>query len=470
MQKLSQPFIFTIFGASGDLAKLKIFPSLFSLALQNRLPKDYAIIGFARSKKSLEAFQQEFSESIKNHWKEEWTEYEQNTLDMMMLKVHYFQGAYGDTKAYEGYAKFRNNLMASYSQEIFYFSVPPFLFNTIAEHVAKMPYSKIQKIKLIIEKPFGRDEESARKLFHCIGNLFEEEQVYLLDHYLGKKAVRSIIPLRHNNRLFNLLMKGSEIANIQISALEPFGVDNRLGYFNEVGTIRDMLQSHLLQILSLITMSIPVSRSSLNIQQEKNAILSAVSFHPSSDSVSIGQYETYRDLAPEVKFSGTATFAAVKLFIDRESWYNVPIFLRSGKYVGDKKQTYIVIELKKFRFQNPADPANKFIIELSPDEKIHISFINEAGEKQIEEKSSSQSIACDGDSCLPEHSLLLLDVFRSNHFHFVSFAEILSSWHVTDQILRYVETINPSSYTNNSEGPKSQHRLTRSEGVKWHAL
>ena len=466
---VKKPFIFTIFGASGDLAKLKIFPALFSLAEQNRLPESYAIIGFARSEKSLETFRQIFADSVKSKVKGDWTERRETVLQKMLTHVHYHRGYYDQVDSFLAYADFRSQLLPDYQQEIFYFSTPPQTFIPIIENLGKTPGK--ERMKPIIEKPFGTDEKTALELYHVIGENFLEGQVYLLDHYLGKKAVRSILPLRCHNYLLNVILKGHHIRNIQVSALEPFGVEERIGYFDKSGTIRDMIQSHLLQILGLTIMSIPLKKTSDNIHREKNNIIEALECEPSPQTICVGQYQGYCEIDPNQCSPFTPTFAAVKLTLDREEWTNTPIYLRSGKFVGDKKQTYIVIELNKSVHQEPESAANKVIIELSPDEKIHIRLLNDFGDQiSAEEMTSSESLACHGDYCLTEHGLLLLDVIRGRKENFISFQEILSCWRLTDKIIDYTASKRPETYDRHSTGPQGQDLLMEGFDFGWHEL
>lgn len=465
-----QPFVLTIFGASGDLAKLKIFPSLFDLARTGRLPQTYYIIGYARSARSTETFREEFAAAVRQHEKENWTKRDEHLLTEMLQHLSYFQGQYDDADSYAEYGTFRTALTEDkYDQEMFYFSVPPQVFAPIIKRIAEIPNLKKERVRLVIEKPFGSDEDSATQLFHLIGERFDDSQIYLLDHYLGKSAVRSILTLRHNNRLLNLMLKGREVANIQISALEPFGVENRLGYFDQVGTMRDMLQSHLLQILSLITMSIPVSFDPQSIRQEKGAILSALKFSPELGNVSIGQYAEYCNSTEMTCSPWTPTFGALRLKIDRESWFGVPIYLRSGKYIGNEKATYISIELKKFAFQGNEFPPNRIVLELGPGQKLHLKLYDEYGHgTSPTELATSQSIA--PPDTMGEHAVLILDALRGDQTHFLSFQEIIACWRVMDEVIAYLDHARPERYDHHGDGPASQHALTRQDNTRWYPL
>ncbi len=265
------------------------------------------------------------------------------------------------------------------------------------------------------------------------------------------------------------MIKGPEIANIQITAFEDVGVKDRIGYFEKVGTIKDMIQSHLLQLLSLVAMSIPISENAESLHREKYAILSALKFIDSKNNIVLGQYDSYHKVKGVPQNSKTDTFAALRLFIDRESWYKTPIYIRTGKKLHEK-HTYITVEIKKFAFQKKTEEPNRIVFELQPDEKINIRLINKRGlSSKHQEIKISQSIACQGIDCLPEHALLILDVIKKNRLHFLSFQEIIATWQITDQILKFIKKnkVKVEKYKDGSKGPESQKKLTEIDNFEW---
>jgi glucose-6-phosphate 1-dehydrogenase len=465
-EKIQKEFAFVIFGASGDLAKLKIFPAIYELYKQNRLPKNFQIIGYARSEKSQKQFRKEFIESVKSFSK---TKVSSKILKKLVEHVDYFSGQYNK---FEDFKTLKEKISAAaHSKNIVtacYFSVPPSVFENIIINLGETRHKK-EDIRLIIEKPFGEDCSSAKKLFHCVGNHFDEEEVYLLDHYLGKTSVQSILSMRHSNRILNLMMKGPAIANIQITAAESVGVNKRAGYFDKVGTIKDMFQSHLLQILALISMSIPITEDPSSLHREKENILSALRFVPSTKNLVLGQYKGYKNEEGIKNNSNTETFAAIRMFIDRESWFKVPIYIRTGKKLKAKK-TKVVIELKKFAFQHKSEEANKLIFELQPEEKVSIKLINKhAITPDFEEVHTSDSIAYEGKDFLPEHGILLMEVLEKKRLHFLSFQEIIACWEITDKIVNFIKRkkLKPEIYEVSCDGPKNLEKLTKMDGFKW---
>lgn len=463
-----KPTVFTIFGASGDLAKLKLFPALYELALQKRLPTLFYICGFARSDIRRTNFQKMFARAVHEHHK---GKVDKKVLDSLLKRVHYVQGQYDSLPDFESYMKYLSRLVRKKAfTHITYFSVPPVVFQDIVRNVALSRDSKHDDIRIIAEKPFGEDKASAETLFHFVSQFFREDQFYLLDHYLGKSSVRSILHLRQSNRLLSNILRGSEIANIQITAFENYGVEQRVGYFDDVGIVRDMMQSHLLQIMALLTMSIPITKDAERLQREKYSILSAIDCPCDGDNVVLGQYAGYTKIKGVRRGSKTETFAAMRLFIDREDWYNVPIYIRTGKELHEK-HTYVVIELKKFPFQSGKEEPNRVVIELQPHERINITLVNKHEEvQQFQEIKTVDSIACTGGGCLPEHAVLLLDVIQRDKIHFLSFPEILAAWDVIDMVESLIQKqrIRIERYARGSAGPHSQHRLPAHDGFSWY--
>lgn len=464
--RVKDPFIFTIFGASGDLAKIKIFPALYSLMEQKRFPQDFFIVGYARTAKTQEVFRNEFQKAIRDKLGKKINE---NLLKELTKHVFYFSGQYDKKEDFQKYRDYLDSLTGKKKMtHIAYFSVPPVVFMSIIANLGETKRGTKEDLRLVIEKPFGSDTASATELFHTVAKYFDEDCVYLLDHYLGKTSVQSLLHMRHSNRILNLMMKGPTISNIQITASEDIGVGDRAGYFDQVGIIKDMFQSHLLQILSLITMSIPITEHAGSLHREKNSIISALKLPGTSHkNIVLGQYAGYKKESGVAKNSQTPTFFACRLFIDRESWFQVPIYFRTGKKL-DKKHTYVVIEIRKFKFQSPDEEPNRLIFELQPNEQINIRLVSKSGTGP-QGMMTSQSIACTGDDCLPEHGALLMDVFRQNKLHFLSFPEIIASWTITDSILQAIDhlKIPIQSYGDGTSGPESQSKLTTVDGFEW---
>jgi len=469
LRKIEKPFAFIIFGASGDLAQLKIFPALYSLVEQKRLPKEYVIVGFARSAFEQAAFKDIFAQSVRQKVK---ADLDEALLADLLSHVVYVSGQYDDPQAYSNL----RSVLKTYEkgdcwQKVVYLAIPPTVFAVVTENMGRLK-EKNEEIKLIIEKPLGTDAASARQLFHQVGLHFEEKDIYLLDHYLGKEAIQSILSLRYANRLLNHMLTGKEIANIQITAFEEIDVGKRLGYFDTVGIIKDMVQSHLLQILALVTMSIPVKEAASSFQREKVDILSALHFADKTKTpLVVGQYQSYRSVSEQVANSTTETFAALTLSIDRVDWYNVPVFIRTGKKLS-KRRTEVVIEFKKLPFQKPELEPNRLILNIQPEEKIEIQLLNKVGGSSTTFRTltTADSLACFGDDCLPEHARLLMDALQGEKMFFVSIAEVLACWELIDEIVAYQakNKLELIQYADGSEDVPEAQQITSEHGYKWY--
>lgn len=471
LKKVDKPFNFILFGASGDLAQLKLFPAIYELVLQKRFSKPYSIVGFARSDMNDDKFRGRVEKSIKEHVDKNLLD--QKVIDELLDHVHYQQGKYDDVESYQ---LLTEKLLELNSGEKVYnlgfLAVPPVAFETIIEHLADTR-DALGPLQLMMEKPFGNDRESAGELFQKITNHFKKEDLFLIDHYLGKATVQSIFPLRYNNTVLNLLLKGKAIANIQISALETVGVEERIGYFDQVGIVKDMVQSHLLQVLALLTMHMPTSPDTKSIRREKGNILSALRYSDVQCGAVLGQYKSYQNQEGVAKNSETPTFAAFRCFIDVTDWYKVPIYIRTGKKLTHK-HTYIVIEFKKPPFQeaNKDLEANRLIIELYPHEEIQIRLLNDVGHEsnQSPELITQESLACMGEGCLPAYGQLILDAFLENHNSFLSIDEILASWHFVDDVMGCAQKNKQSLilYEDDGEGPREQFDLTEQDDFTWY--
>ena len=468
--RIDRPFIFTIFGASGDLAKVKLFPALYDLAAQKRFPQNYFIFGYARTQKTNEEFRKEVKESIAGKSK---TPVKKEILDELLRHIYYFTGQYSKASSYREFA--REILSLSKGKKltnINYLAVPPETFTKISHNLAAIRPKIGEDTRLIIEKPFGNDEKSARKIFHKISMDFAEDKIYLLDHYLGKEGVQSILALRYANSILNTLLDGKLIANIQITAFEDLSVANRISYFDQVGIIKDMIQSHLMQILALLTMRLPVEKKASSIHREKFSILSALKYRGYDKAMVLGQNETYHKIKGVKENSKTPTFAAIKMFIDQQDWYKVPIYIRTGKMLS-KKHSYIVIEFKNHIFQlhNKDMGSNKLVIELQPDERVHLQLYTKIGgaKTDFSDLTTTESLACFGEDCLPEHGRLLINVFQNDHSNFLTFEEIIATWKFVDKLLKCcdINKVKIHKYKDYSNGPVEQYEIAERDNFEW---
>lgn len=466
-------FTLIIFGASGSLAKLKIFPSLYQLQLENRLPVDFRIVGYARTEMSEKEFHEEFSKSVREKFKEMTDE---KILAKVLKNVSYVSGQY-DSEA--DFTRLKGHLATIEEKGKFmrlaYFSTPPSVFEAVITQLGKVNFNtQASKLRLIIEKPFGYDLKSAKNLEKVLVEHFDESQLFLLDHYLGKEAVFNLLSLRYANPILTTLIQGSYVRNIQINGLENLGTEGRANYFEHVGSLRDMVQSHLFQILAFLTMDLPEKINSETIHRGKRNLIESLVLKDKKSSVVRGQYDGYRKEKGVDPKSDTETFAALRIFIDEMRWHNVPVYLRTGKKMKNQL-TSVVIEFKPQALQKlhkDLEP-NKLIIQLQPNEKIEFSLLTKMGGSEVNftPLNTGRPIYCSGD-CLDEHGRLLIEAIKGDKMLFLDFPEIYASWGFVDKIIESFEEneIPLVHYKPGTFGPKESYEMLEQYGHKWHDI
>jgi glucose-6-phosphate 1-dehydrogenase len=462
-------FTLFIYGASGSLAKLKLFPAIYELAAEKRLPKDYQIVGYARTPMEQKAFKDFFEKSVRD----EADSVDEKVMTKLLKHIHYFSGQYDSEEDYKKFLKYMRSLETNKNRvRIAYFSVPPSAFTSIFKILGKVNFNtKKSSLRLVIEKPFGYNLSSAKKLKRVLKKYFDEDQVYLLDHYLGKEAVSNLLSLRYANSILTTLMSKEFVSNIQITALEDRDIEGRANYFDNVGILRDMVQSHLLQILSYLTMFAPREETSEAIHEEKSTVLKSIQIK--AKSVVRGQYQGYRKsngIDPE---STTETYAALKLQLKHPLWKGVPMYIRSGKALKQKWTGIVVEFLPQWAQKGKNIEPNRLVIQLQPFEKIEFHLLTKLGGETFDfhELSTGRPIYCSGD-CLSEHGRLFLDIVDGDKDLFLNFEEIFSAWKVIDPLQKVCDRMHrkacePIIYKRNSLGPKEADELIQKDGFEW---
>jgi len=464
-------FSLVIFGASGSLARLKIFPALYQLALEERMPQDYLIVGYGRSDLSSEEFKNEFSDAVKDYYED----VDEDVLKELVESVNYVSGQYDSHEDFEKLGDFLDENEESKDRvRMAYFAVPPTVFDNVIECLSATLHKSDVTLRLILEKPFGTNLDSAKELKKKL-SAFDKRNVFLLDHYLGKESVFNLLYLRFVNSIFSYLIQGQYVANIQITAMESVDIEGRAGYFEEAGTLRDMMQSHIFQVLTFLTMNIPESFDPGSVHESKLPLLESLYFDGDSKDVVRGQYEGYTGTEGVDPDSKTETFAALKIGIDSEDWKGVPIYLRTGKCLTTK-WTSVVVEFKPHEYQKqlPTEvESNKLLIVLQPQEKIEFYMLTKRGGHDLEfdDLTTGKPIYCSGD-CLSEHARLLLEVVEGDQLLFLDFPEILEAWKVIDPIHEMFEKdeLPLDLYDCKSIGPESADELIRKDGFEWYNL
>lgn len=379
-QRRPEPCTIVIFGASGDLTKRKLVPSLYRLREQGLLPRNFAVVGISRRPLS----DQEFRERVKpDDTREDWDEFCQG--------LHYMSGNYGEDQCYSDLSQVLQSLQKEHGlppNVLFYLAVSPNAFPVIVEKLGQKQLHRSEGwVRVIFEKPFGTDLASAQKLNQEIHATFDEEQVYRIDHYLGKESVQNILTMRFANGIFEPLWNRRYIDHVQITASESLGVGERAGYYDHSGALRDMIQNHLMQLLCLTAMEAPTSFSADAVRNEKAKVLNALRvFTPDEvDAHTVrGQYTngfvegepvaSYRSAQGVPENSQTETYAAVRFFVDNWRWEGVPFYLRSGKSMP-RKLTEIDIVFRSapidlFRNNTEELKPNILTIRTAPEEGV----------------------------------------------------------------------------------------------------
>ncbi|MBX7233344.1 MAG: glucose-6-phosphate dehydrogenase [Caldilineales bacterium] len=455
--RIPAPATIIIFGASGDLTQRKLIPALHSLACADLLPAQFKIVGVARTALSDEAFRQQSYQGVQEFGRlhgdacDDWDEFSSH--------LHYVPLVYDNPADYtrlSGYLAAMERESGLPPNRLFYLATPPELYVPIIEHLgaADLCRSEGGYSRIIVEKPFGRDLSSAEELNRKVHRVFDEDQVYRIDHYLGKETVQNIMVFRFANAIFEPLWNRYYIDHIQISVLEEVGVGRRGGYYDQAGVMRDMFQNHLMQLLSLTAMEPPTTWDATLLRDEKVKVLRAVRApnRQTLKSHSVrGQYHatsgddvSYRREPGVNADSMTPTYAALELYIDNWRWQGVPFFLRSGKALK-KKVTELVIVFKEvphmlFRGDHAERLTNILSFCFQPDEGFHLGFqtkVPGAGMRSRPVDMSFHFAGAFGAKALPEaYERLLLDALLGDAALFARADEIEHSWRITDSILR----------------------------------
>jgi len=391
---VAEPCTVVLFGASGDLAKRKVIPAMYDLAIHDGLGPRYAIVGFARTRMSEDAFRSTLGEAAKSI--SEVGPIDPKQWDAFAANLHYCPGDYSNPEAYAHLAKRLVELESAKNiggNRLFYLSTPPEVYPDIVDQLGRAglshPPSPKSWVRIIIEKPFGRDLASAKTLNQIVLNVFDEKQVYRIDHYLGKDTVQNLLVLRFGNGIFEPLWNRNYVDHVQITASETLGVERRGGFYETAGALRDMIQSHVLQLTSLVAVEPPASFDATAVRNEKLKVLQSIrpfDLEMVAQAVVRGQYSPgkldgkpvpgYREEPNVNPASKTETFVAGKLLIDNWRWAGVPFYLRTGKRLA-KRSTEIMIQFRRaphIVFREKDVEPNRLILNIQPDEGISVSF------------------------------------------------------------------------------------------------
>jgi len=483
-----------LFGASGDLAKRKVIPAMYDLAQYNSLGACYAIIGFARTPMTDETFRNNVGEAANTISEvgpidpQKWSDFAAN--------LFYTAGDYSDPDSYVRLVGRLAELEAAKKlcgNRLFYLSTPPEVYPDIVEQLGHAGLARPNKpnswVRIIIEKPFGRDLASAKQLNNIVLNVFEEKQIYRIDHYLGKDTVQNLLVLRFGNGIFEPLWNRNYVDHVQITASETLGVERRGGFYETAGALRDMIQSHVLQLTSLVAVEPPASFDATAVRNEKLKVLQSIrpfNLEMVAQWVVRGQYAPgkiadkslpgYREEQGVKPDSRTETFVAMRLLVDNWRWAGVPFYLRTGKRLA-RRSTEIMIQFKRaphIVFREREVEPNRLVLNIQPEEGVSVSF----GAKRPGTEMSIGNVTMNfsykegfGGTTRSAYATLLNDCLRGDATLFDRGDSVEAAWSLVDPILDVwsaAKTAGVPVYSSGTWGPKESDQLLERDGRQWY--
>jgi glucose-6-phosphate 1-dehydrogenase len=489
------PTTLVIFGATGDLAHRKLLPAVYNLAHEGQLPERFNLVGVSRREKAHEDFIGEMRESIEKHSR---TSPKPELVDALLGRAKYVPGTFDDPSVYEELEK----VLAAYDDEagitfnrVFYLSTAPEFFPVIVRALGEHGLQGVEgaETRVVIEKPFGYDLATARELNHEVLSVFDEHQVFRIDHYLGKETVQNIMAFRFSNTMFEPVWNRNYIDHVQITAAEDLGIGSRAGYYDGAGALRDLVQNHMMELLANVCMEPPTSFHADQVRDEKVKVIEAIR-PPSVEEVPAmavrGQYAAGREAGEEVRGyleedgvppdSKTETYAALRLEVSNWRWAGVPFYLRTGKRLA-RKVTEIAVQLKPvphLAFQAGGSlgvQPNQLVLTVQPDEGVSLSLGAKipGARMRIRPVNMEFHYGTTFLSQSPEaYERLIMDAMRGDATLFTRNDEVDALWRVIDPILTAWEQDKGevAQYPAGSDGPAEADDLLVREGRSWRPL
>jgi glucose-6-phosphate 1-dehydrogenase len=505
LEKVPDPCVAVIFGATGDLTHRKILPAFYNLHRAGLLPPESAILGFARREFSDDSFRAEARKAVEEHSR---SPVEPAIWDEFARRIHYQRGEFGDPDSFADLGQRLETIddeSGTRGNRLFYLATPP---STYVEIVEQLGHAGLHQhrhgrgahwVRIVIEKPFGFDLDSARALNHDVLRVFDESQVYRIDHYLGKETVRNLLVFRFANGIFEPIWNRRYVDHVQITVAEDLGVEGRGAFYEEAGAIRDIIQNHMLQLLSLVAMEPPINFEAEALRDEKVRVLRAID--PGWDEERVArdvvrsQYAQgwiggkavpgYREEDEVAQDSDTATFVAVKLEVQNWRWADVPFYVRTGKRLP-KRATEVAIQFKRpplllFREAVTDPEPNLLALRIQPDEGIMLRFAAKVPQLGLDVRSVNMEFTYGSSfmSDVPEaYETLLLDAMLGDASLFTRADEVEAAWALVTPIVETWEAWGPESgnggalhfYEAGSWGPEAADRLIERDGRRWRRI
>jgi len=493
-EQAPDPLALVIFGATGDLTHRKLVPALYNLATSDLLPDKMAIVGFGRSDRDND----EFREGLRSAVAESGARVRDDTWNRFAERICYVRGRYDDEKSFHQLAETLDQIdqeVGTENHRLFYLSTPPNVYADVVHYLGEAGLNKPTApdgwARLIVEKPFGRDLESALQLDRCVHQVFDESQVYRIDHYLGKETVQNIFVLRFVNGIFEPLWTRNYVDHVQITVAETIGVEGRGGYYDEAGALRDMVQSHLLQLLTLTAMEPPSTFTADKVRDEKVKVLDSLYLADGGEvghSVVRAQYGRgmqdgrfvpgYQDEKDVPPSSSTETFVALKVMVDNWRWAGVPFYLRTGKRMP-KRVSEIAIQFRRAPHMLLAGGAsqrprrNVLVLRIQPDDGLALRLDVKVPGLGMRVRPVDMSFLYKdafAESSPEAYQRLLLDAMRGESTLFTRTDEVEAAWRLVTPLLNAWSQEGRKdlqSYGAGSWGPDEAEQLLARDGRRW---
>nr|WP_283774854.1 glucose-6-phosphate dehydrogenase [Brachybacterium equifaecis] len=487
---IAGPASMVMFGVTGDLAKKKLLPAIYDLANRGLLPPSFGLVGYGRREWSHDDFADYVRESVEAHSR---TPFNEQTFEQLRGGLRFVTGTFDDPEAFQTLTDVVSELdrtRGTGGNHAFYLSIPPDAFPEVCSQLANSGLNTPRDgswRRVVIEKPFGHDLASAKELNAVVEQVFRPEDVFRIDHYLGKETVQNILALRFANQLFEPTWNANYVDHVQITMAEDIGIGSRAGYYDGIGTARDVIQNHLLQLLALTAMEEPISFDARDLRAEKEKVLASITLPEDlSLHTARGQYVAGLQGGEEVKGylqedgipadSVTETYAAMRLDVNTRRWAGVPFYLRAGKRLG-RRVTEIAVVFKPapflpFRSTDTADLGqNAIVIRVQPDEGVTMRFGSKVPGTQMEVRDVNMDFQY-GSSFTEEspeaYERLILDMLLGDPPLFPRQREVELSWEILDPITAYwAENMPPAPYRPGTWGPETAHDMLARDGRSW---